>query len=229
MEKKALTPAHTSEFESNKAWREWDCPKPNSFSSLPPRLACRSLSSQPQLFTSHRWSFVCPAHPLSPVYLNRIDYHAVWLNSAAVRLADDRGLIPDEDPQGGAILRDPDGRPTGVFIDTAVVGSSCAHMCVRGWWFYACVVVWWCGCLNKSLGLEFGPASQFLAYAHIHASCVISTFFRATLRTANGSLCPNCFASRQVLHISWLSHLECEPNKLFLVELRFGFSPHSPH
>ena len=56
-----------------------------------------------------------------PVVLTRIDGHALWANSAALRMA---GIDPDfpapEDPEGGQILRDSDGRPTGVFIDAAM-------------------------------------------------------------------------------------------------------------
>lgn len=55
------------------------------------------------------------------VFLNRIDYHASWLNTKAVDMAAELGLIPDEDPEGGKIIRDPNGVPTGIFIDTASV------------------------------------------------------------------------------------------------------------
>ncbi len=53
-----------------------------------------------------------------PVWLRRIDGHAGWANSAAMKLAG----IDDEtpDPVGGKILRDAAGRATGVFIDMAM-------------------------------------------------------------------------------------------------------------
>lgn len=52
-----------------------------------------------------------------PVYLERIDGHAAWVNSAALRFA---GIDEDTpDPVGGEILRDGDGRPTGILIDNA--------------------------------------------------------------------------------------------------------------
>ena len=56
-----------------------------------------------------------------PVWLRRIDGHAGWANSEALRQA---GIDPDlpapADPEGGQILRDENGRPTGVFIDGAM-------------------------------------------------------------------------------------------------------------
>ena len=53
-----------------------------------------------------------------PVYLNRIDGHAAWVNGRALELA---GITAEtEDPDGGRILRDDDGAPTGVLIDAAM-------------------------------------------------------------------------------------------------------------
>ena len=52
------------------------------------------------------------------VALGRIDGHAMWANSKALELA---GIGPDTpDPDGGAIIRDADGRATGVLIDNAM-------------------------------------------------------------------------------------------------------------
>jgi predicted amidohydrolase YtcJ len=60
------------------------------------------------------------AFPDRPVWLGRIDGHAAWANTAALRAA---GLDPDApapaDPEGGAVIRDARDRPTGVFIDAA--------------------------------------------------------------------------------------------------------------
>ena len=53
-----------------------------------------------------------------PVWLERIDGHAGWANSAALR-AVKRELGGEWQPDGGRILRE-SGRPTGIFIDTAV-------------------------------------------------------------------------------------------------------------
>lgn len=55
--------------------------------------------------------------PGNPVLLRRVDGHAVWVNSVALRLA---GVDEStKDPQGGKILRNPSGNPTGVLIDNA--------------------------------------------------------------------------------------------------------------
>jgi predicted amidohydrolase YtcJ len=53
----------------------------------------------------------------NPVYLERIDGHALWLNRTAL---DACSITRDTaDPPGGRIVRDPDGNPTGVLIDNA--------------------------------------------------------------------------------------------------------------
>lgn len=52
-----------------------------------------------------------------PVRLDRIDDHAIWLNSAALRAA---GITRDTpDPPGGRIEHDAEGNPTGVLMDNA--------------------------------------------------------------------------------------------------------------
>ena len=53
-----------------------------------------------------------------PVLLNRVDGHAAWANSAALKIAgvDDQTA----DPVGGKIIRDENGHATGVFIDMAM-------------------------------------------------------------------------------------------------------------
>ena len=57
------------------------------------------------------------AFPTRPVWLERIDGHAGWANTAALKRVP-RELAGDWQPEGGQILRF-DGRPTGVFIDVA--------------------------------------------------------------------------------------------------------------
>ncbi|WP_250459215.1 amidohydrolase [Microbulbifer litoralis] len=53
-----------------------------------------------------------------PVWLRRIDGHAGWANTAALRAA---GIDREtEAPAGGEILRDDSGRPTGILIDNAM-------------------------------------------------------------------------------------------------------------
>jgi predicted amidohydrolase YtcJ len=52
-----------------------------------------------------------------PVWLKRVDGHAGLANSAAMRLA---GITAStKDPEGGRLIRDGQGNPTGVFIDHA--------------------------------------------------------------------------------------------------------------
>ncbi|MCF7222373.1 amidohydrolase [Marilutibacter chinensis] len=58
------------------------------------------------------------AFPERAVWLERIDGHASWANSVAMR-AVGRDLSGDWQPDGGRILRDAAGRPTGIFIDAA--------------------------------------------------------------------------------------------------------------
>jgi len=53
-----------------------------------------------------------------PAVLERVDGHALWLNSAALRAA---GITRDTaDPVGGRIERDADGSPSGVLVDKAM-------------------------------------------------------------------------------------------------------------
>ena len=53
-----------------------------------------------------------------PVWLSRVDGHAGWANSQAMKLAGVTSETPD--PEDGKIIRDADGNPTGVFIDDAM-------------------------------------------------------------------------------------------------------------
>lgn len=52
-----------------------------------------------------------------PVALVRIDGHATWLNSAALRAAEITRHTPD--PDGGRVVRDAGGEPSGLLVDTA--------------------------------------------------------------------------------------------------------------
>ena len=58
------------------------------------------------------------ACPDRPVWLTRVDGHAGWANSEALRHA--RIGAGAEAPADGQIIRDPRGRPTGVFLDGAM-------------------------------------------------------------------------------------------------------------
>jgi len=56
--------------------------------------------------------------PDNPVYLARVDGHAIWVNSKALQ---ESGVNrTTQDPPGGRIIRDSRGDPTGVFVDNAV-------------------------------------------------------------------------------------------------------------
>lgn len=58
------------------------------------------------------------AIPKQPVWLSRVDGHAGWANSVALKTA---GITKDTlDPPGGQIVRDSQGEPTGVLIDNAM-------------------------------------------------------------------------------------------------------------
>jgi predicted amidohydrolase YtcJ len=60
------------------------------------------------------------AFPDRPVWLERIDGHAGWANSAAMR-AVGRDLSGEWQPDGGRIVRDAQGRATGIFVDGATM------------------------------------------------------------------------------------------------------------
>ncbi|BDI60442.1 amidohydrolase [Qipengyuania nanhaisediminis] len=59
-----------------------------------------------------------------PVWLERADNHANWANSLAMERA--RITADTPDPEGGRVIRDAAGNPTGIFIDMAIalVGDS---------------------------------------------------------------------------------------------------------
>lgn len=56
--------------------------------------------------------------PNNPAFLIRIDGHAIWVNSLALKEA---GVSKStKDPDGGRIVRDSRGNPTGVLVDNAI-------------------------------------------------------------------------------------------------------------
>lgn len=55
--------------------------------------------------------------PDRPVWLTRVDGHAGWGNTKAMEIANISQDTPD--PQGGKVIRDRNGKATGVFIDAA--------------------------------------------------------------------------------------------------------------
>ena len=69
--------------------------------------------------------------PDQPVWLARVDGHAGWANSKAMALA---GITKDTlSPDGGEIIKDKNGMPTGVFIDNAMdlLNKSIAPLSVK--------------------------------------------------------------------------------------------------
>ena len=58
---------------------------------------------------------VAPDHP---VLLSRVDGHAVWVNARALEAAGVTAVTPD--PEGGLIIRDAAGNPSGVLVDNAM-------------------------------------------------------------------------------------------------------------
>ena len=53
-----------------------------------------------------------------PTFLQRVDGHAAWVNTAALAIA---GIGPETpDPSGGRILKDAHGRPNGILLDAAM-------------------------------------------------------------------------------------------------------------
>ena len=53
-----------------------------------------------------------------PAFLQRVDGHAAWVNTAALAVA---GIGPGTpDPEGGRILKDAYGRPNGILLDAAL-------------------------------------------------------------------------------------------------------------
>lgn len=57
--------------------------------------------------------------PDNPIWITRVDGHVGLANAAAMKLA---GITPDTpSPAGGEIVKDADGRPTGLFVDNADV------------------------------------------------------------------------------------------------------------
>ena len=70
-----------------------------------------------KVFPTHQ--MLDKAFPDRPVWIRRIDGHAAWANMAAMRPLWD-SLLTASDPEGGKIIRDAQGRPTGVFVDAAM-------------------------------------------------------------------------------------------------------------
>jgi predicted amidohydrolase YtcJ len=76
-----------------------------------------------QGWNRHLWSALPTRHDLDrlvpdrPVFLDSQDIHAAWLNSEALRRCDVTRDTPD--PEGGTIVRDEAGEPTGLLLENA--------------------------------------------------------------------------------------------------------------
>jgi predicted amidohydrolase YtcJ len=67
-------------------------------------------------------SMLDKSSPNNPVVLFRVDGHAVWLNSQALAIVEAANKTNPRlaDVEGGRIVRDAAGKPTGIFVDNAV-------------------------------------------------------------------------------------------------------------
>jgi predicted amidohydrolase YtcJ len=76
-----------------------------------------------QGWDANGWSSPPDRHALDrvqplPVYLDSLDVHAAWLNTAALQVAGISRTTPD--PFGGRIVRDANGEPTGLLLERAI-------------------------------------------------------------------------------------------------------------
>jgi predicted amidohydrolase YtcJ len=73
-----------------------------------------------------------------PVYMRRVDGHAAWVNSKTLEICKINSNTPD--PEGGKIVKDSDGNPTGILIDNAIYLVSDnipeASIEVKRSWYY---------------------------------------------------------------------------------------------
>lgn len=69
--------------------------------------------------------------PDQPVWLKRVDGHAGWANSKAMALAGINATT--QSPEGGDIIKDANGKPTGIFIDNAMalIDNSIAPLTMK--------------------------------------------------------------------------------------------------
>jgi len=64
------------------------------------------------------WPLAADLKTDRPVAMSRVDGHALWVNAAALKAASITAETPD--PDGGRIVRDASGAPTGVLVDHAM-------------------------------------------------------------------------------------------------------------
>lgn len=61
--------------------------------------------------------------PDRPVFFSRVDGHASWLNTTALRELEKKGFQLNHNPTGGVIMRDSHGAPTGLLFDQAHINA----------------------------------------------------------------------------------------------------------
>jgi predicted amidohydrolase YtcJ len=126
-----LTDAHAHLYGLGLALDEVDLTSTTSFDEVVARVKTRLASAAPNEWIQGRgWdqtSWPVKEFPTAaaldaaisdhPVWLKRVDGHAGLANSVALRLAGITAATPD--PEGGRLIRDAQGNPTGVFVDHA--------------------------------------------------------------------------------------------------------------
>jgi len=126
-----ITDAHAHLLGLGAALREVDLTGTTSYEEVVQRVVARAAQARPGEWIQGRgWNQMnwadtrFPTHdalsravPNNPVALTRVDGHAVLANARALEAA--RVTAATRDPEGGRVLRNPDGSPTGVFVDDA--------------------------------------------------------------------------------------------------------------
>ncbi len=106
--------------------------------------------------------------PDRPVCLRARSGHAIWVNSLALRMAGIDEHTPD--PPGGEILHRPDGKPTGLLLETAEdlvkahIPSPTTEE-LAGWMLHAQELAWQCG-LTSVQDLDGPPAFEAMQLLH---------------------------------------------------------------
>ena len=126
-----ITDAHVHLAGLGTALRTVDLTGTRSYDEVIQRVVARAARARPGEWIRGRgWNQMdwpdtrFPTHealsravPNNPVVLTRVDGHASLVNARALEAA--RLTAATRDPDGGRILRNPDGSPSGVFVDAA--------------------------------------------------------------------------------------------------------------
>jgi predicted amidohydrolase YtcJ len=127
-----ITDAHGHLFEIGTFLRNIDLKDTRSFNDIVTRIGthAKSAAANSWIFgrgwDQNQWGDTrFPTHdalsrvsPNNPVILERVDGHAILVNSAAMRAANITAAT--QAPAGGRIEHDANGQPTGVFVDNAM-------------------------------------------------------------------------------------------------------------